>query len=432
MEKLQDFEKHDLIKRVWKPSHEFKFHQYVEHGRHWRISSKYLDDRSTSFLPWLVYSAFYDGAFCLPCVAFGKSIGTHNYASQLISEPFTRLNGAPSRWAKHERSEHHKTAVAVLQSFLGSWDKQHRRIDNIIDAKRKDTIMKKKLLPIIKIVVLCGRQNIALRGHRDNSAHKSEVGKNPGNFQALLDFRMDSGDDVLREHFRTAPKNATYRSKTIQNEIIASCGKFIRQNISGEVRSSKFYTIMADEASDASHTEQLSLCVRSVDRESQVREKFVEFIGCKSVNAKSLVTYIKDALEKLGLPLRYLRGQSYDSAGCMAGPNSGVSTRILKECPLAFYFHCSSHRLTVLYPGFLGFVYTRGGGGFFAFLPAAHNSRMAYTRIMKFGMEIVLNKGSWKIILKMRLLPWLHIDVISKCAIGPKQYINCMSCISRG
>ena len=56
-------------------------------------------------------------------------------------------------------------------------------------------------------------KNIALRGHRDDSTKDDK--ENPGNFQVLLDFRIDSGDRVLEEHFKTAAKNATYTSKTV-------------------------------------------------------------------------------------------------------------------------------------------------------------------------------------------------------------------------
>ena len=31
----------------------------------------------------------------------------------------------------------------------------------------------------------------------------------------MLDFRIDAGDEVLKQHFETAPCNAMYRSKTI-------------------------------------------------------------------------------------------------------------------------------------------------------------------------------------------------------------------------
>lgn len=48
------------------------------------------------------------------------------------------------------------------------------------------------------------------------------MSKNCGNFRALLDFRVDSGDSILQKHLETAFKTAMYTSKTIQNSIIGS------------------------------------------------------------------------------------------------------------------------------------------------------------------------------------------------------------------
>ena len=77
-----------------------------------------------------------------------------------------------------------------------------------------------KLSSIFKTIVLCGRQNIALRGHRDNA---TDIEKDPldtenrGNFWALLNFR---GDIVLGEHLTGASRNSTYTSPIIQNQVI--------------------------------------------------------------------------------------------------------------------------------------------------------------------------------------------------------------------
>ena len=79
---------------------------------------------------------------------------------------------------------------------------------------------RQKLRFIIKTVVLCCKQNIALRGHHDDLSRIDEASGNPGNFQALLNFRVEAGDKVLANHFANAQRNATYRFKTIQNEII--------------------------------------------------------------------------------------------------------------------------------------------------------------------------------------------------------------------
>ena len=60
----------------------------------------------------------------------------------------------------------------------------------------------------MKTTIFCGKQNVTLRGHRDDAEYLSKSNIIPGNFQALLDLRIDSGDKVLEEHFQNAPKTA--------------------------------------------------------------------------------------------------------------------------------------------------------------------------------------------------------------------------------
>ena len=64
---------------------------------------------------------------------------------------------------------------------------------------------RQKLRSIIKTVVLCGMQNIVLRGHRDESSNINEASGNPGNFQSLLNFRVEAGDKVLSDHIANGP-----------------------------------------------------------------------------------------------------------------------------------------------------------------------------------------------------------------------------------
>ena len=80
----------------------------------------------------------------------------------------------------------------------------------------------------LKTIVLCGRQNIALRGH--NKSSKS--GHNPGNFRAILEFHVDT---LLGDHFSHAPKNAQYKSPEVQNDLITYCGEWIQRKLIQEV-----------------------------------------------------------------------------------------------------------------------------------------------------------------------------------------------------
>ena len=171
---------------------------------------------------------------CLPCVLFGHKVADTKL-KKLFTEPFTRWNGARTRWIEHQTvSVVHKYAVDAMHTYINKMEGREKRVNDIIDDRRRENIWKnrEKLFPIIKTVAFCGRQSIPLRGHRDDSLHLSDEKNNPGNFQALLDFRIDSGDKVLEQHFETAPRNASYRSKTIQNELVLSCGKYIRTTIS--------------------------------------------------------------------------------------------------------------------------------------------------------------------------------------------------------
>ena len=64
------------------------------------------------------------------------------------------------------------------------------------------------------MVILCGKQNIPLRGHRDDARY-FDTDYNCGNLQSLLQFKADSGDTVLKEHFKNMKQNATFHSKII-------------------------------------------------------------------------------------------------------------------------------------------------------------------------------------------------------------------------
>ena len=175
-----------------------------------------------------------------------------------------------------------------------------------------------------------GRQNISFRGHHDDSQYHPPVGEyymsgNVGSFVELLNYKIRNccADDCrLRNHLTTCPKNATYISKTTQNEFIQICGTQIQYK--KEIRVSTFFCIIADEAKDNSGKEQLSLVVRFIDINLQIREEFIEFIHCdEGLSGLEMAQYNLSALEKLNIDISKCRGQTYDGAGSMSGYKSG-------------------------------------------------------------------------------------------------------------
>ena len=190
------------------------------------------------------------------------------------------------------------------------------------------TANKKRLVPIAKTILLCGRQTFALRGHDDSTKTiEAEPTSNPGNFKALLQFRVDAGEKDLELHMKTAPKNATYCSATIQNEIIDVTCKLILKHIIKRVKKCQFYSVIADEVIDAANREQLSLVVRYFDPESKTAaERLLDFTACHlGVTGHAIAETILDLLQKNHLDSKLLHGQGYDGASNMAGKVKGAA-----------------------------------------------------------------------------------------------------------
>lgn len=342
---LTGAQRHDLLTNVWKPSRNFCFPETEMYGKMRKFNYTWLEQ-----FPWLAYSAEDNGAYCLHCILFGHETGRNpGRIDKLYKSPLTNWVKAVSKFKEHQdASDFHKAAVIMGQEFLKVSKGVQKTVDQQLITGRERMIAEnhKKLQSIVKTVVLCGKQNIALRGHRDDAT--SDPDCNPGNFQALLHFRVDAGDEILGEHLNTAGRNATYRSKTIQNEIIQLSGEWIQEKIVKEVTKNKFFSILADEATDISNQEQLPLIIRYVDGNDMIREDFVGFYACESgVTGEAISELIKSAVTSLGLDLADCRGQCYDGAGNMAGTVKGAAARILKDYPDAGYVHCNSHKLNL-------------------------------------------------------------------------------------
>ena len=152
----------------------------------------------------------------------------------------------------------------------------------------------------------------------------------------------------MRDYLSSTRRNATYRSKTTQNQLIDICGELLSNTIVTEVKEAKFYSILADEATDCANIEQMSLVVRFVDTSASIREEFLGFVACKlGVSGEAIANTILDFLRELGLSIDLCRGQGYDGAGNMAGRLSGTAAPINALQDKAVYVHCNSHILNL-------------------------------------------------------------------------------------
>ena len=199
---------------------------------------------------------------------FGKGGPTVKELGVLVNKPLTNFKKATADEHFHGKL-FHKSATEAAIVFIKMQKNKALSIDQQLCSLRREQIAKNRLIlrSIVETVILCGRQGMALRGHRDDRTHvEFDPLSNHGNFIALLQFRIHAGDKLLKEHLHTARGNALYTSKTVQNEMITICGNFIRQKLLKSVRDACFFSVIADEATDAANKEQLSITVRFVDK----------------------------------------------------------------------------------------------------------------------------------------------------------------------
>jgi hypothetical protein len=273
-------------------------------------------------------------------------------AGKLVSLPYNDWKHAKEDFHKHELLHYHaqskERAVNFIAIYSGSkldiktsLDKGH----HIVIAENRD-----RLKPIIKTVMFCAREGLALRGHKDSGRlNLKESGKKgEGNFRALLRFRAEAGDSMLIKHLEMSSSRAMYTSSRIQNEIIASMNIIILKKLVNQVNCAKCFSIMGDETTDVGGKQQMSFCVRYLDIEKNVlREEFLQFIPVENATGHGLAEIILKGIDDFGLNGQNLVGQGYDGAAAMSGSFNGVQAKICEKFPKALYVHCSAHCLNL-------------------------------------------------------------------------------------
>ena len=336
-----DIDKLHLLTKHWRPTKDFIFPQTEFGKKKRRFSAEWAEN-----YPWLVYSPSKDGAFCKFCMIFADS-DTRKRGSSLVTTPFRNWKKAVERFAEHNNVEYHQLAAEKAENFISTMSDPSKAIDSKLNKDREQQIKTNRqiLSSIVSTVLFCGRQGLALRGKRDDGVLQEE---NRSNFNALLTFRIESGDELLATHLKTCDKTATYVSKTTQNNIIAIIGEQIRETLLKKVTRAGYYSVLADEVVDSANWEQLSIVLRYVDPDEQeIREDFIAFIECEGITGSIIADNIVQSLTSWGLEIGKIRGQGYDGASNMSGKFKGVQARIQELNKQAPYFHCASHCLNL-------------------------------------------------------------------------------------
>ncbi|XP_029348004.1 zinc finger MYM-type protein 1-like [Acyrthosiphon pisum] len=164
---LTDADKKLVLRNVWVPNVNYEFPLLEKYkARGLKFQYKWFTEFN-----WLVYSEIKQGVFCKYCLLFAKYGGIGGQPlGQLVSTAFSNWKKAKETFRNHSKLKYHLSSVLDADHFLTILDHKQVTIIEKLVTNRTEQIKlnRSRLIPIIECVILCGQQEIALRGHRDS------------------------------------------------------------------------------------------------------------------------------------------------------------------------------------------------------------------------------------------------------------------------
>lgn len=135
----------------------------------------------------------------MPCAPFN---GVHGVSikGKLVTSPFRTWQKKSEKFKAHESSAYHHESVVLADELKRRIEHPEEAITAVIDKEKAANIAKNRniLKSIIRAVLFCGQQCIALRCDAENL----DTPGNPGNFLALLKLKAVHDLD-LRTHLES-------------------------------------------------------------------------------------------------------------------------------------------------------------------------------------------------------------------------------------
>ena len=122
---------------------------------------------------------------------------------------------------------------------------------------------------------------------------------------------MSCGGETLQTFLDRAGGNATYTSKMAVVEFVNAPGTRVEESPLKRLHKAPFFSIMADESTDVTTIEELTICCRWV--ESGVPEEdFIEILPLKNANAESIYSALVEYCREKNIELGRLIGMGFD------------------------------------------------------------------------------------------------------------------------
>ena len=152
---------YDLIKNVWIPPDDYVFPYTKSH----KFSQDWLQ-----LFPYLCYSDYLDGAFCLPCVLFGHHSYQTSTLKNLYTVPLKAWKSTHSRLESHFglrtptcKCKLHKDSVCLFTGFVKTMSDKQTAVNVRIDTqKTEETRNNREAIRAIADTVISRKRRVTI------------------------------------------------------------------------------------------------------------------------------------------------------------------------------------------------------------------------------------------------------------------------------
>ena len=192
--------------------------------------------------PWLRYSPSTDTPYCCYSLLFI----THDRSSH--TRDWSNISKLVKKHVCEKSADH--TAVARGEAFLCTQRGGAPNICQELHSQRAEQARRNRIILkcITEVLVMMGKENIAIRGHQDED----------GNFMAMLSL-FAKETSVLRDHLENAPRISNIHVRISRTTSYFFSAKQIFDGIIDNCRRSVIYALIADESTDVTNKEQISI-----------------------------------------------------------------------------------------------------------------------------------------------------------------------------
>ena len=147
------------------------------------------------------------------------------------------------------------------------------------------------------------------------------------NYDDLVSLVVNCGAQPLTNFAENAAINAKYCSPSTVIGFIEAISIWVEECLLNRLKKALYYALMADECTDVSTLEELSIYCRWVENGLPV-EHFIDIVPLRATDADSIFTAILECLKQKSIKLAPLVGMGFDEAAAFSGKHKGVQARL--------------------------------------------------------------------------------------------------------